>query len=184
MSAVAAPDLTPDGRVDETLGHDVLAHLEIQLVSARRMLQIVLDQGAAIRARDVHNVVSLTGLLQAEVERRAMIETERARLLERAGLRLGINPGAVSLLLMEQLMSPSIAEAAHARSAELRGLLEVVQREHHVNRALMNQELAFLDHLLRLVDTDRQLGYDAAGDRSKPTAPQLASRHRLLDLEV
>jgi hypothetical protein len=81
-------------------------------------------------------------------------------------------------------MSPELAETARARSAELRGLLEEVQREHHVNRALMNQELAFLDHLLRLADADGQLGYDSAGDRSRATAPRLVSRHRVLDLEV
>jgi hypothetical protein len=184
MSVSPAPVILMEGQVDQTLGNDVLAHLETQLLSARRMLQIVLEQGAAIRARDVHTVVTQTGLLQAEVERRSMIENERARLLERAGLRLGIGPGAVSLSLMERLMTPDVAEVARARSAELRGILEEVQREHYVNRALMNQELAFLDHLLRLVDTDRQLGYDAAGDRSRPTAPKLASRHRVLDLEV
>jgi FlgN protein len=184
MSVTVLPGILMEGQVDHTLGNDVLAHLETQLLSARRMLQVVLEQGAAIRARDVHNVVSLTGLLQAEVERRSVIENERSRLLERAGLRLGVNPGAVSLTLMEQLMTPDVAELARARSAELRGLLEEVQREHHVNRALMNQELAFLDHLLRLADTDGQLGYDSAGDRSRPTAPQLVSRHRVLDLEV
>jgi len=44
--------------------------------------------------------------------------------------------------------------------------------------------LAFLDHLLRLTDADRHLGYDAAGDHNRMTAPRLASRHRTLDLEV
>ena len=184
MSVVSVPGILVEDQIDHTLGNDVLAHLETQLVSGRRMLQIVLAQGAAIRARDVHNVVSLTGLLQAEVERRSMIENERTRLLERAGLRLGINPGAVSLTLMEKLISPQLAQAAGERSAELRGLLEEVQREHHVNRALMNQELAFLDHLLRLADADSQLGYDSGGDRSRATAPRLVSRHRVLDLEV
>jgi hypothetical protein len=186
MSALRAPAqvMTLDSPVDDVLGNDVLAHLEAQLVSARRLLQVVLEQGAAIRARDVQNVVSLTGLLQAELQRRTVIEGERSRLLERAGLRLGVNPGAVTLTLLERLMSPPVAHTARSASAELRGLLAEVQREHHVNRALMNQELAFLDHLLRLVDSDRQLGYDSAGDRSRATAPRLASRHRVLDLEV
>jgi flagellar FlgN protein len=184
MSALPAHVITSDGQVDEVLGNDVVAHLEAQLHSGRRLLGVVLEQGAAIRARDVHNVVALTGLLGAELQRRSIIETERIRLLERAGLRLGVNPGAVSLTLLERLMTPALAETARARSAELRGLLAEVQREHHVNRALMNQELAFLDHLLRLVDADREVGYDAAGDRSRAPAPRLASRHRVLDLEV
>ncbi|HET8976856.1 MAG TPA: flagellar export chaperone FlgN [Solirubrobacteraceae bacterium] len=169
---------------DAALTNDVLAHLDAQLVSARRLLQIVLEQGAAIRGRDVQNVVSLTGLLQAELQRRTVLERDRARLLERAGARLGISPTAVSINVLHEVMDPVRAEEAHARSAELRGMLEEIQREHHVNRALMNQELAFLDHLLRLADSDAHLGYDAAGDHNRMSTPRLSGRHRVLDLEV
>ena len=158
--------------------------LEAQLVSARRLLGVVLDQGVAIRKRDVQNVVSLTGLLQVELQRRAMIERDRARLLERAGARLALAPGAVTIGMLDAVMDPLRAQQAQARSAELRGLLEEVQREHHVNRALMHQELSFLDHLLRLADSDRHLGYDSAGDHNRLTGPRLSSRHRVLDLEV
>jgi FlgN protein len=171
-------------RFDAVLTNDVIAHLDAQLVSARRLLGIVLEQGAAIRARNVQNVVSLTGMLQAELQRRALIERDRARLLERAGAQLGVAPTAVSINLLDAVMDPNRAGEAHARSAELRGMLEEIQREHHVNRALMNQELAFLDHLLRLADADRHLGYDSAGDHNRVTAPRLSSRHRVLDLEV
>ena len=169
---------------DAALTTDVISHLEAQLVSARRLLQIVLEQGAAIRARDVQQVVSLTGLLQAELQRRALIERDRAILLDRAGAHLGVAPTAVSMSLLDAVMDPGRAPLAHARSAELRGILEEVQREHHVNRALMNQELAFLDHLLRLTDADRHLGYDSAGDHNRMSAPRLSSRHRVLDVEV
>lgn len=176
--------LAPAEQFDAALTADVIAHLDAQLTSARRLLQIVLDQGVAIRQRDVNNVVSLTGLLQVEMQRRATIERDRTRLLERAGARLGVAAGAVSIGLLEGVMDPQRAEEAHARSAELRGLLAEVQREHHVNRALMNQELAFLDHLLRLADADHHLGYDAAGDHHRSTGARLANRHRVLDLEV
>jgi flagellar biosynthesis/type III secretory pathway chaperone len=179
MSIVAASDQS-----DGVLTNDVIAHLDAQLVSARRLLGIVLEQGAAIRRRDVAQVVSLTGMLQAELQRRALIERDRARLLERAGAQLGVAAGAVSMSLLDAIMDPARAQLAHARSAELRGILEEVQREHHVNRALMNQELAFLDHLLRLADSDRHLGYDSAGDHNRVNAPRLSSRHRTLDLEV
>lgn len=179
MSVVIEPD-----QFDIVLGQDVLAHLDAQLVSARRLLQIVLEQGAAIRRRDVEQVVALTGMLQVELQRRVVIERDRARLLERAGMRLGTAPTGVSIRHLTQLMDPVRADEAEARSAELRGLLEEVQREHHVNRVLMNQELAFLDHLLRLADGDRHLGYDAGGDHSRLAGPRLAGRHRVLDLEV
>lgn len=169
---------------DALLTSDVIAHLDTQLTSARRLLQIVLEQGAAIRRRDVQAVVTLTGLMQVELQRRALIERDRARLLERAGARLGVPAGAVSISLLLTIMDPVQAQTAGSCSAELRGMLEEIQREHHVNRVLMNQELAFLDHLLHLADGDRRLGYDAAGDHSRPDGRRLAGRHRVLDLEV
>lgn len=170
--------------MDLALTTEVIAHLDAQLSSARRLLAVVLDQGTAIRRRDVPQVVTLTGVLQAELQRRSLVERDRVSLLERAGARLGIAATAVSMRLLDAVLDPARAEEAHARSAQLRGLLEEVQREHHVNRALMSQELAFLDHLLRLADSDRHLGYDSAGDHNRVTAPRLAGRHRMLDLEV
>lgn len=163
---------------------DVLAHLDAQLVAARRLLQIVLEQGVAIRNRDVRSVVALTGILQAELQRRSLLESERARLLERAGARLQVAPAAVTLSLLESLLEPRAALVARARTSELRGLLEEAQREHYVNRVLMNQELAFLDHLLRLAGEGDELGYDAAGDRPAPGASASTAGRRMLDLEV
>jgi hypothetical protein len=179
MSTVVVPE-----QFDAALTTDVIAHLDAQLVSARKLLGIVLEQSAAIRRRDVQQVVALTGALQAELQRRALLERNRAQLLDRAGAHLGVSPTAVSMSLLDAVMDPARAPLAHARSAELRGILEEVQREHHVNRALMSQELAFLDHLLRLTDADRHLGYDAAGDHHRVHPARLSSRHRTLDLEV
>jgi flagellar biosynthesis/type III secretory pathway chaperone len=169
--------------VDAILTADVIRHLDAQLVSVRRLLQIVLEQGAAIRRRDVTNVVSLTGILHAELQRRKLLEDERARLLERAGSRLGVPAAAVTLTLLERLMDSESASGARARSAELRGRLEEVQREHHVNRALMNQELAFLDHLLRLAGQGGDTVYDANGERPAAGRPAMTT-HRVFDLEV
>lgn len=175
--------MTVEIAADALLGTEVVAHLEAQLVAARRLLQVVLEQGVAIRNRDVRAVVQLTGVLQAELQRRQLLETERLALLQRAGTRLGVPGGSVTLALLETLMDPDSAQVAGARSAELRGLLEVVQREHHVNRALMSQELAFLDHLLKLAGVAGHESYDATGDRLATTASQVTG-HRVFDLEV
>jgi hypothetical protein len=168
---------------DTTLSEDVLIHLEAQLASARGLLQVILEQGTAIRNRDVTAVVTLTGVIQGELQRRRSIEEERSRLLERAGARLGVDASAVTLSLLCELMDPATADQAQASSAELRGLLEVVRREHHVNRVLMNQELAFLDHLLRLAG-NADTGYDAGGDRATVRPVGASAIHRVLDLEV
>src|ERR1700759_1531315 len=167
---------------DAALTTEVIAHLEAQLVAARRLLQVVLEQGVAIRNRDVRAVVQLTGVLQAELQRRQLLETERLALLQRAGAKLG-GPGAsVTLALLGTLMDSESAQVAGARSAELRGLLETVQREHHVNRALMAQELAFLDHLLKLAGVAGHESYDAGGDMLSST-PAQNTGHRVFDLE-
>jgi hypothetical protein len=168
---------------DAALTSEVLAHLDAQLVAARRLLQVVLEQGAAIRNRDVRGVVQLTGVLQAEIQRRQLLETQRLALLQRAGTRLGVPGGSVTLALLETLMDPNSALVAGARSAELRGLLETVQREHHVNRALMGQELAFLDHLLKLAGMGGDESYNAGGDRLATTTAQHTG-HRVFDLEA
>ena len=70
------------------------------------------------------------------------------------------------------------AEAARARSAELRGLLDEIVREHGINRALMRQELAFLDHLVRLIGDEPEDGY------RPDSGPRARSPHRVLDLQA
>jgi FlgN protein len=168
---------------DELLADEVLVHLDEQLVSARRLLGVVLEQGVAIRRRDVRAVVELTATLQGELQGRRLLEVRRADLLQRAGVRLSVNRGDVTLALLESLMDDESAERARALSSELRGLLEVVQREHYCNRALMSQELAFLDHLLRLTGMGGEASYGAGGDRLA-MVPAQATGHRMLDLEV
>ena len=176
-TAVSIPD------ADALLTGDVLAHLETQLTSARRLLQIILKQGEAIRERNVQSVVALTGMIQAEMQRRTLLEDERSHLLDRAGARLGITPGAVTLTLLATLMPEPSAQEALERSWELRGLLTELQREHTVNRALMHQELAFLDHLLRLADGRVDAGYDSVGERPTGT-PSLGANRRMFDLQA
>lgn len=143
MNAVA------DAR-DAALLAAVHRHLDVQLESGRRLLDLVLRQGAAIRERDVEAVLARLTDIKAEMASRELLEEERAALIGQAGLRLGIDPGGVTLAALTALAPPPRAAELEARSAELRGLLAEIAREHGINRALMRQELAFLDHLVRL----------------------------------
>jgi hypothetical protein len=157
---------------------DVLSHLEAQIDSARRLLGSILGQGHAIRERDVDNVLARLADIKTEMDLRARLESERTDLLVRAGAQLGVPAAAVTLEAMTGLMTPSVAEQARGRSAELRGLLDEVTREHGINRALMRQELAFLDHLVRLLAKEPDTGYRPGG----PVAPQ--SSHHVLNLQA
>jgi hypothetical protein len=162
---------------------EVLAHLDAQIVSARRLLECILRQGAAVRSREVDGVLAAMTEIQAEMGARSRLETERAGLLTRAGAALGLSPAGVTLEALTQLMAPDEADMARARSAELRGLLAEIAREHGVNRALMRQELSFLDHLTRMIGQEPQAGYRpptaAGGLAGRPSSP-----HRVLDLQA
>jgi hypothetical protein len=168
---------------DYLLSADVIAHLDAQLVAARGLLSLVLEQGAAIRRRDVQTVVRVAGMLQVEMQRRQLLEGDRLRLLRRAGGLLSTAPETVTLSMLESLMDPDYALEARERTSELRGLLAEIQREHTVNRALMTQELAFLDHLLRLTGSAGG-GYDAGGDHASTSGQTAITRRRVFDMEA
>ena len=169
--------------LDTTLGPALIGHLDAQLVSARRLLEAVLRQGQAIRAQDVESVIARVAEIQGEMERRGRLEADRNRLLEQAGAALGLPAHAVTLEALTSLLSPADARGATERSAELRGLLAEIAREHATNRALMRQELAFLDHLTRLMGGESETGYRPPAALSTPAAPS-ASTLRTLDLQA
>jgi hypothetical protein len=164
---------------------ELLAHLDSQIASARKLLGFVLEQGKAIRARDVDAVLARLTDVQTEMGRRGALEQDRAALLQRAGVALGVPAAQVTLERLCTLVTPAAATAARERSGELRGLLAEIAREHGINRALMRQELAFLAHLTRLVGHEPEPGYGrpaaAGGSAPAASAPPL---HRALDLQA
>lgn len=143
---------------DQVLPAAVARHLDLQIASAQRLLDLVLRQGAAIRERDVEAVLARLADIQVEMAARESLERERTELIRRAAVRLGVEPVAVSLPALASLAAPTEGERLLTRSAELRGLLAEIAREHGINRALMRQELTFLDHLLRISGEETQPG--------------------------
>ena len=178
MSATTAPLPSVMPGADD-LGPRTLLHLRAQIESARRLLGAVLSQGTAIRARKVDDVLGCMAEIKSEMDLRAHLEEDRTDLLVRAGQRLGVHAAGVTLDGMASLLTASEADEARTRSAELRGLLGEVAREHGVNRALMRQELSFLDHLVRLMGSDSEAGYRPDGPVSAPS-----SGPRALDLQA
>jgi hypothetical protein len=167
--------------VSTVLEAELLVHLDQQINSARKLLKLVLAQGSAIRERDTEAVLARLADIQNEMVRRTALEQERTRLLQRAGGALGMPATAVTLERLCQLVTPAAATAAMERSAELRGLLAEIAREHGINRALMRQELAFLSHLTRLIGQEAEPGYSPPNARQSSPAP---SAYRALDLQA
>ena len=179
----ASAMLVPTVR-DEQLAGQVLRHLDAQISSARGLLAVVLEQGSAIRDRDVQAVVRQAGILRGEMGRRQLLEEERGRLLGICGERLGVNPGTLTLEELTSLMSTPEAAQALTRSAELKGLLQELQNEHRSNRALMQLELGFLDHLMGLLALDGVNGYDTRGSSTAITKDRPNGGLHVLDLRA
>jgi hypothetical protein len=137
---------------------DVLAHLDGQIGSARRLLAQVLRQSGAIRRRDSDGVLATMTDIQGEMASRGRLENERTELLRRTGSMLGVPAEAITLSELTSLMDDADADEALTRSAELRGLLGEVEREHAINRALMRQEMSFLEHLTRMLGLAPEAG--------------------------
>lgn len=148
----------------------VLEHLERQLGSSRRLLEIVIQQRGAIRRQDVDTVLASLADVQAEMAYRSRLEQERDGLLAEAARERGAAPETLGL--EDLLVGRPADECLRARtmSAELRGLIVEVGRIHDQNRVLIRQELAFLDHLMRVLSGTPQGGYSPSGWLSTPQA--------------
>ena len=151
----------------------LIEHLDRQLTSSRRLLGIVLAQGDAIKVQDVEAVLARLADVQAEMVKRAQIERERDVLLQHASVALGVPVAEVNLESILVLVPVDEAEHARELSAELRGLLAEVARVHAQNRVLIRQELAFLDHLMRVLSGVPQAGYSPFGDERSPQPTNL-----------
>jgi len=157
---------------------DLLEHLERQTASSRRLLGIVLAQGESIRAQDVEGVLARLADVQAEMVKRVQLERERDDLLRQASAQLATPVDDLTLESVVVLLPADDAQRARELSAELKGLLSEIQHVHAQNRILIRQELAFLDHLMRLMSGVPQAGYSPAGPAA---APQPAN---MIDMRV
>jgi hypothetical protein len=170
--------------INPMLEAELLSHLDHQIGSAQQLLRLVLAQGTAIRARDVDRVLGKLSEIQTEMGHRGRLELERGRLLQSAAVLLGVAAPHVTLERLCTLITLEAARSARERSAELRGLLGEIAREHGINRALMRQELAFLSHLVRLIGTDPEAGYQPGGASSTGATGASLSLHQSLDLKA
>jgi flagellar biosynthesis/type III secretory pathway chaperone len=154
-------------------------HIERQLASAQRLLQIVIAQRDAIRAQDVEGVLARLAEVQQEMGRRMQLERERDALLDQASNALRRPPADITLEMILVLLPVGDAMRAKEMSAELRGTLAETSRIHSQNRVLIRQELAFLDHLMRVLSGTPEGAYSAAGGTS--SGPQILN---LIDTRV
>ena len=143
----------------------------------------MLEQGAAVRARDAQARPRQLPEIQTEMGRRGTLETERtASCSTPAPPSARPRPGHARAPLRPPHRRGR--RAAPERSAELRGLLAEIAREHGINRALMRQELAFLAHLTRLIGHEPEPGYRPAGQAVDAAGAGTPRRRDRLDYEA
>ena len=155
----------------------ILAHLDKQVESARRLLGIVIEQSAAIRQQDVEGVLVKMAELQGEMVTRAQLEQERDHLIQSAAVQLGVTTDEVDLDAMLTLEPQLDGQHARSRSAELKGLVTETSRVHDQNRLLVRQELSFLDHLMRVLSGTPQSGYSKSGTSATPQISNAINAH-------
>lgn len=167
------------------LGRELLGHLDEQLRSIERLQSAVTALGVAVSARDAPAVVLHTGTIEAETTFRGTLEERRTALLVRGGALLGIEPWQVTVSALCTLISPLEATTAQERSERLVAATEAVHHDHRCNRALMQQELTFIDHLRRLGGNLSDVTYEPpTGARVPSPSTPAALPNRVLDLQA
>ena len=172
--------------VSTVLEAELLVHLDTQIDSARRLLALVLAPGHGDpRARRRGRARQARRRADRDGPPRRASSRSAPRCCSAPAPRSACPPPQVTLERLCTLVTPGAAAAACERSAELRGLLAEIAREHGINRALMRQELAFLAHLTRLVGQEPEPGYGRPARRRRP-APRRPPPpiHRALDLQA
>jgi FlgN protein len=155
----------------------ILAHLDKQVESARRLLGIVIEQSAAIRKQDVEGVLVKLAELQGEMVTRAQLEQERDNMIQSAAAQLGVPADEIDLDAMLTLEPQLDGQRARNASAELKGLINETARVHDQNRLLVRQELSFLDHLMRVLSGTPQSGYSKSGESATPQIANAVNAH-------
>jgi hypothetical protein len=142
---------------------DLIAHLEAQVASAERLLATVNAQTEAIKTQDVPTLLARLGDVQSELSLRKALELERDQLINAAAVRRQAPVDTIDLEAMLDGLPPDICARARVLSTQLRSGLARVQQIHVSNRALIRQELTFVDHLLRVLSGVPQAGYSPGG---------------------
>lgn len=162
------------------IAHELCTNLEDQVRVWRRLLDLSQAQLTALQSQDVHSVHAILQEIEMTMLDRSRTELRRSMLVEQAATELGVPSSEVTRDLVMQRCDAPIATALETASSELRelvtGLDDVVAR----NTALLEQELAIIEIMVRGATEDRSVRttYGKSGNQSD--APRL----RLLDAQV
>ncbi|MCW2924151.1 MAG: hypothetical protein JWM98_1555 [Thermoleophilia bacterium] len=163
-----------------SIAHELCLNLEEQTRVWRRLLDLSHAQLAALEVQDVHSVHAILQEVEIAMLDRSRTEVRRGVLLAQAGALLEIAPDQVTRDIIAEHCDAPLGQALAVAAEELRALVVELDAVVGRNTAMLEQELAIIEVLVRgaTIDTSAQKTYGKHGMQ------QEAPRLRLLDAQV
>jgi len=163
-----------------TIAHELGTNLDEQTRVWRRLLDLSQAQLVALQAQDVHGVHAVLQELEMAMLDRSRTEVRRSMLIEQAAAELGIPADDVTRDRIAEACDAPIGEALARAAEELRVLVVELDAVVGRNTAMLEQELAIIEVLVKGVTTDTT----AKKTYTKHGAQGETPRLRLLDAQV
>lgn len=162
------------------VAHEICLNLDEQARVWRRLLDLSQAQLQALQHQDVHSVHALLQEIEIAMLDRSRTEVRRGMLLTQVASLLGIAPEAVTRDIIAAHCDSPLGETLVRSADELRVLVVELDAVVARNAAMLEQELAIIEVLVRgaTVDTKARTTYGKHGTE------QEAPRLRLLDAQV
>ena len=163
-----------------SIAHELCLNLGEQSRVWRRLLDLSQAQLTALKAQDVHSVHAVLQEIEIAMLDRSRTEVRRGVLLAQAGALLNMAPEAITRDVIAANCDAPLGAALAQAAEELRALVVELDAVVARNSAMLEQELAIIEVLVRgaTVDTKAQKTYGKHGMQ------QEAPRLRLLDAQV
>lgn len=164
----------------QSIAHELCLNVQEQVRVWRRLLDLSLAQLQALQQQDVHSVHAILQEIEIAMLERSRTEVRRGVLLEQAAASLGIPSAQVTRDVIAAQCDAPLGEALGRAAEELRALVVELDAVVARNAAMLEQELAIIEVLVRgaTVDTSARTTYGKHGMQ------QEAPRLRLLDAQV
>lgn len=163
-----------------TVAHELCLNLGEQARAWRHLLDLSHAQLHALQQQDVHSVHAILQEIEVAMLERSRTELRRSMLLTQAASMLGVPTDEVTRDVIVRHCDAPLGEALEQAAEELRSLVVELDAVVARNAAMLEQELAIIEVLVRgaTVDTSARMTYGKHGMQ------QEAPRLRLLDAQV
>jgi hypothetical protein len=147
----------------ESFAELLLAALDAQLEQQGRLAAISEAQTSALATRDVEQVDALTRALESAVLEGPALEQRRAGAAADLATALGVDPAGATISTLLKIMPAPLASLLSRRQEALLSSIQRLRRASAVNRALIEGELATIDHVMRATRRTERISYSDNG---------------------